>query len=70
MRLSIKSIAGVVSVHELHVWQLSEATTVASVHVMISPGVDYMDIAGDIREKMHEHGIHSVTIQPESGLCA
>lgn len=38
---------------------------VASVHVLISPGVDYMEVASGIRECMHSHGIHSVTIQPE-----
>jgi zinc transporter 1 len=65
VRSSLREIDGVVSVHELHVWQLSETTTVASVHVLIRPGMDYMVVAGEIREKMHGHGIHSVTIQPE-----
>lgn len=65
VRNSIRSVPGVVSVHELHVWQLSESTVVASVHVLISPGMDYMDVASGIRESMHSHGIHSVTIQPE-----
>ena len=67
VRNSIRSVPGVVSVHELHVWQLSESTVVASVHVLISPGMDYMDVASGIRESMHSHGIHSVTIQPEFG---
>ncbi|ORY29010.1 cation efflux protein [Naematelia encephala] len=65
VKSSIHGVPGVVSVHELHVWQLSESTIVASVHVLISPGWDYMDAASGIREAMHQHGIHSVTIQPE-----
>lgn len=65
VRNSIRSVPGVVSVHELHVWQLSESTVVASVHVLIRPGRDYMEVASGIREGMHTHGIHSVTIQPE-----
>lgn len=65
VRNSVRSVPGVVSVHELHVWQLSESTVVASVHVLIQPGVDYMEVASGIREGMHSHGIHSVTIQPE-----
>lgn len=65
VRSSIREVGGVVSVHELHVWQLSESTVVASVHVLISPGVDYMTAAAGIREALHSHGIHSVTIQPE-----
>lgn len=65
VRASLKAVPGVVSVHELHVWQLSETTTVASVHVLIQPDSDYMVVANNIREIMHSQGIHSVTIQPE-----
>jgi zinc transporter 1 len=65
VREAIKGVDGVVSVHELHVWQLSETTSVASVHVLILPGYDYMEVANEIRSVMHGQGIHSVTIQPE-----
>ncbi|TXT13072.1 hypothetical protein VHUM_01473 [Vanrija humicola] len=65
VRKAIKSVPGVVSVHELHVWQLSETTVVASVHVLILRGSDYMQVANEIRHVLHSHGIHSVTIQPE-----
>ncbi|OCF41382.1 solute carrier family 30 (zinc transporter), member 1 [Kwoniella heveanensis CBS 569] len=65
VRKSISNVDGVDSVHELHIWQLSESTVVASVHVLIVPGVDYMNVANGIRQRMHGHGIHSVTIQPE-----
>jgi len=65
VRDAIKRVDGVVSVHELHVWQLSESTSVASVHVLILPGYDYMDVANNIRQVLHRKGIHSVTIQPE-----
>lgn len=63
VREAIKACDGVVSVHELHVWQLSETTTVASVHVLILPDKDYMDVANNIRRILHQQG--SVTIQPE-----
>ncbi|KAL7423782.1 Zinc resistance conferring protein [Cryptotrichosporon argae] len=65
VRASVKAVGGVASVHELHVWQLSESTVVASVHVLIVPGSDYMAVANGIRAQMHTHGVHSVTIQPE-----
>nr|ODN86483.1 solute carrier family 30 (zinc transporter), member 1 [Cryptococcus depauperatus CBS 7841] len=65
VRQSIVDVDGVDSVHELHIWQLSESTVVASVHVLIDRERDYMIVANGIREKMHAHGIHSVTIQPE-----
>jgi len=58
-------VNGVLSVHELHVWQLSESKIVASVHVMASRNHDFMPVAADIRKTLHHHGIHSSTIQPE-----
>jgi len=52
----------------LHIWQLSEKTVVASVHVMVSRDVDYMNVADSIRKVLHEFGVHSSTIQPEFGV--
>ncbi|PWN33048.1 cation efflux protein [Meira miltonrushii] len=76
---SLLEVKGVLSVHELHIWQLSESKNVASVHVLID--VDeanltdqaatsaakhrYMEIAQQIRNKLHKFNIHSSTIQPE-----
>ncbi len=67
----------VLGVHELHVWQLSEAQTVASVHVVV-PKSDrmnclvnglmedkYMKLANQIKIKLNAHGVQSTTIQPE-----
>ena len=65
VRASILSIDGVLSLHELHVWQLSENKLVASVHVLTSRTHDFMPIAVKIREILHHLGIHSSTIQPE-----
>lgn len=65
VRDSILKVDGVLSVHELHIWQLSESKIVASVHVMASRNHDFMPIAANIRKAMHLNGIHSSTIQPE-----
>jgi zinc transporter 1 len=65
VRESILNVDGVLSVHELHVWQLSESKIVASVHVMASRNHDFMPVAAEIRKALHHHGIHSSTIQPE-----
>jgi len=62
---SILNVDGVLSLHELHVWQLSESKLVASVHVLASRNHDFMPIAVKIREVLHHLGIHSSTIQPE-----
>jgi solute carrier family 30 (zinc transporter), member 1 len=65
VRRAILKIPGVLSVHELHVWQLSESEIVASVHVTISEQPKFMHIAKEICETLHEEGIHFTTIQPE-----
>lgn len=98
VRRALLEVKGVLSVHELHIWQLSEAKNVASVHVLIDVDeasltlygeeadevIDkagqqangsktsimakehrYMDIAAQIRGKLHQFNIHSSTIQPE-----
>ena len=65
VRASILCIEGVLSLHDLHVWQLSENKIVASVHVITSQKHDFMRVASDIRKVLHYHGIHSSTIQPE-----
>ena len=65
VRDAILEVDGVLSVHELHIWQLSESKIVASVHVMASRKHDFMPIASQIRKALHERGIHSSTIQPE-----
>ncbi|KAH8102456.1 cation efflux protein [Cristinia sonorae] len=65
VRSAILEVDGVLSIHELHIWQLSENKIVASVHVTASRKNDFMHIAAKIRKVLHLHGIHSSTIQPE-----
>ncbi|CAM0142961.1 unnamed protein product [Umbelopsis sp. WA50703] len=55
----------ILSVHELHIWQLSDTKMIASLHVLLSSTADYMNVAKRIRKLMHKYGIHSTTIQPE-----
>ncbi|KAF2221928.1 cation efflux protein [Elsinoe ampelina] len=67
----IEDLPGVVSAHHLHVWQLSDTKLVASIHVQVAydfkgeGSARYMQLAHEIRECLHEYGIHSSTIQPE-----
>jgi zinc transporter 1 len=65
VRKSILEVRGVLSLHELHVWQLSETKVVASVHISASREYDFMHVAAQIQEALHRCGIHSTTIQPE-----
>ena len=65
VRNAILQVKGVHSIHELHIWQLSESKMVASVHVTASRDEDFMRVANEIQEALHHRGIHSSTIQPE-----
>jgi zinc transporter 1 len=65
VRVDILAVEGVLSVHELHIWQLSETKIIASVHINASREVEFMSIASDIGRILHQQGIHSSTIQPE-----
>ena len=62
---SCLKLPGVLSVHELHIWQLSDTKRICSVHILLAQTANYMDIAAKIRKILHCHGVHSITIQPE-----
>lgn len=63
--MTILKLKEVLSVHELHIWQLSDTKHIASLHVLLKSPSDYMAIASDMRKLLHRRGIHSATIQPE-----
>ena len=67
----ITELDGIVSCHHLHVWQLSGTKLIASLHVQVDfdfkgeGSARYMELAREIRQCLHDYGIHSSTIQPE-----
>jgi len=70
----VKTVRGVSSIHELHVWRLVGRRVVASCHLEMTfpePGgepVDHhMQVAREVKEFFHQAGIHSTTIQLEYG---
>ncbi|ORY48677.1 cation efflux protein [Rhizoclosmatium globosum] len=61
LRQEISSLAGVLDVHEFHVWGLSDSKNVASVHVRVqdpssNPPQSYMEIAVAIKRLLHTYG--------------
>lgn len=62
---AVTALPGVLGVHELHVWQLSDLKLVASVHIRISRCCSFMVVGTGVKEVFHAAGVHSVTIQPE-----
>ncbi|KAI9190211.1 Zinc resistance conferring protein [Blastocladiella emersonii ATCC 22665] len=67
IRRKIGEVPGVVGVHELHVWQLDNAKSVATVHIAMlrDAEADYAATAAAIKTLLHTVGIHSTTVQPE-----
>jgi zinc transporter 1 len=74
IKYDIQRLDGVKECHHLHVWQLSDQKLIASLHVTVDfafkgdGSARYMALAREIRECLHEYGIHSSTIQPEFAL--
>lgn len=66
VRQDLESIPGVADIHDLHIWQLSETQTVATLHVTVElPPSDFHQLARVIQQCFAGHGIPSITIQPE-----
>jgi len=61
----LQKIPYVISVHDLHVWQLKDDMLIGSVHVTCLNDTHFSDIAPAIKAVFHKYKIHSSTIQPE-----
>ncbi|CAG7560206.1 unnamed protein product [Fusarium equiseti] len=63
----IEKIAGIESVHELHIWRLDQRKSVASAHIVVDDRTleGFADKAKIIMECLHAYGVHSATLQPE-----
>ncbi|KAI8877420.1 cation efflux protein [Backusella circina FSU 941] len=61
----LSKLDGIISVHEFHLWQLSDTKLIASLHVLLKSRQQYMSLNSKIRKLLHSYGVHSATIQPE-----
>ncbi|KAL8934119.1 MAG: hypothetical protein Q9216_006065 [Gyalolechia sp. 2 TL-2023] len=63
----LEKIEGVMSVHELHAWRLSQDKAIATAHIVVKDKEmeEFMGTAEVVGECLHAYGIHSVTLQPE-----
>jgi cobalt-zinc-cadmium efflux system protein len=60
---------GVVSVHDLHVWQVSSREVALSAHVVLADAATWERTLGDVRRVVEERfGIDHATLQPERGV--
>ena len=65
VRSAILRIPNVISVHDLHIWSLSESKLVASMHILVKSHAEFTACSNEVRALLHRFGVHSSTIQPE-----
>lgn len=65
VRAQIQNLDSVISIHDLHIWQLVDGMIIASVHLMLEEGGNLGDILYHVKRVFHKNGIHSSSIQPE-----
>lgn len=71
LRQDIETLESVLGCHHIHVWQLSESKTMASLHVNVriaggnQPNAEYTKLINRIRECVNGHGIQEVTVQSD-----
>ena len=64
---TIRKVAGVADVHDLHVWSISEGFPILTVHVVLDREAHGADVARRASERIQSaHGIAHVTVQPEA----
>jgi cobalt-zinc-cadmium efflux system protein len=63
---SMAGVAGVPSVHGLHIWSLSSEKTALSAHVVLQRIEEWQPLHARLRKLLAErYGIEHVTLQPE-----
>ncbi|MEJ2652304.1 MAG: cation diffusion facilitator family transporter [Gammaproteobacteria bacterium] len=63
---AMAATAGVISVHDLHIWTLSSGKAILSAHVIVSDMGNWEDTLSALRQLIHEcFDIEHVTLQPE-----
>jgi cobalt-zinc-cadmium efflux system protein len=66
IRADLEGVAGVVDVHDLHVWTLTSEMEVASAHLMVRAGADHHGVLDRARDLLRDrHGIGHATLQVE-----
>jgi cobalt-zinc-cadmium efflux system protein len=66
MRDDLRALAGVVDVHDLHVWTLTSDMEVASAHLMVTTGTDTHAVLDQARDLLgNTYNVHHATLQIE-----
>ena len=61
----LQAVPDISSIHELHIWRLTDEKIIASAHLQRKTLSNYMLVAEKVKTFFHSIGIHSVTMQYE-----
>jgi cobalt-zinc-cadmium efflux system protein len=62
----LAAVAGVIEVHDLHVWSLSGERLALSAHVRLKDLSDWPAVLHALRHEAEDHGVDHATFQPEA----
>ena len=63
---TVRSVAGVRDLHDLHLWRVSDGVDVVTVHVVVGQAADGTSVSQLVTEAIRERfGIVYTTVQPE-----
>lgn len=66
LEAALEAVAGVVDVHDLHVWTLTSEMEVATAHLMVAEGTDHHAVLDEARSLLQERfGVGHATLQVE-----
>ncbi|KAJ3156841.1 hypothetical protein HK101_001477 [Irineochytrium annulatum] len=63
---ALGGVAGVMGVHDLHVWTLTEGTVLLTVHLVMTPGAEGDNVLTAAQEVAQRFGIDQATVQVET----
>ena len=67
----LASVAGVASVHDLHVWTVTSGVVAMSGHLVVAEPAEHQRVLEEVQARMRQLGIGHVTIQIEKDpLCS
>eukprot|EP00698_Gefionella_okellyi_P009545 TRINITY_DN2437_c0_g1_i2.p1 TRINITY_DN2437_c0_g1~~TRINITY_DN2437_c0_g1_i2.p1 ORF type:complete len:431 (-),score=73.00 TRINITY_DN2437_c0_g1_i2:1028-2197(-) len=65
VRAKLEKVDGVLNVHDLHCWLLTDSLAIASLHITCDVNANFMVMMEQLAKVLHKNDIHSWTIQPE-----
>ncbi len=67
IRSTISAHGGVLSVHDVHVWQIGAQTHAVSAHIVVEQDAAHDDVLASVQSTLHDrYGLHHSTLQLES----